>query len=239
MKILAYIRLLLFAVAMVFYITVVFLISLFVGDIQKASKPFRTPIIKIFFFIIGVKVHTSGVIPKNTVLFVGNHIAYLDPFVVVYNVLAHPVAKSEVSKWPLVGKTVGMSGVIFVKRRSAKSLKATRGEIANALLDGKSVLVYPEGTTSDGSSTLPFRNGVFDIAHEEQIPVVPVTVHYTNPKAAYINKITFLPHFIQWFSSWRSDVYIHFDEAISADSGKELSLEAKRLIDSQLALFTQ
>jgi 1-acyl-sn-glycerol-3-phosphate acyltransferase len=222
---------------MIFYIGTILLVSIFVGNKHKASMPFRKPIIIIFFNILGVKIHQSGTVPNDTVLYIGNHTSYLDPFVVVYHTIAHPVAKMEVSRWPLIGKTVALSGVIFVKRGNATSLRATRGEIAQALLDGKSVLVYPEGTTSDGSSTLPFRGGVFDIAHQHEIPVVPVTVAYKNPGAAYIGQDTFLPHFIHFFSSWRNEVYIHFDQPMKSESGKELLKETRRVIDHQLALY--
>ena len=236
-KLLALIRLILFAICVLVYIATVLIISLFVGDKTKASEGLRTPVIRMFFKVLGIRVKHSGAIPDETVLFVGNHISYLDPFVIVYHTIAWPVAKNEVASWPLIGYAVSLSGVLFVKRQNASSLRATRDAISSNLLKGNSVIVYPEGTTSDGTDLLPFRHGVYDTACKNNIPVVPVTIHFPNPDAAYIRKDAFLPHFMKLFSHWRVDVFIHFHEKIINSNGRASMELSQKVIGKQLQLF--
>jgi len=232
MIILAIIRLILFAVVMTVYIITVLIISIFVGDKTKASTHLRRPTIKLFFLVLGIRMKRTGTLPTGTVLFIGNHISYIDPFALVYHILAWPVAKLEVASWPLIGYVCQISGVIFVKRRSADSLRTTRVAIAEALHRGDSVVVYPEGTTTEGKEMLPFRRGIFDLAVNNNIPVVPVTIKYEDERASFVRRHSFLPHFIKLFSLWSVRVHIHFDEKIEADDSKVLLEKARSIIES-------
>ena len=170
----------------------------------------------------------------GTVLFIGNHISYLDPFILVHHILAWPVAKFEVASWPLVGYACSVSGVLFVRRRHAGSLRATRSAIAETLKRGDSVVVYPEGTTTDGKMTLPFRRGIFDMAVELGIPVVPVTMAYRQPEASFVREHSFLPHFLKLFSQWRIEAHIHFNDKLLGEDGLLLMKQTKDIIDSKL-----
>jgi 1-acyl-sn-glycerol-3-phosphate acyltransferase len=141
----------------------------------------------------------AGVPYTGTCLYVGNHITYIDPVVVLMHVDANVVAKAEISSWPLVGLGAYIVGTIFVKREEKSSREEAAKSIREALENGISILVYPEGTTSAGPGTLPFRPRSFDAAFLAGVPVQPVAVKYDSPSVAYVGDDTFLPHFFRLF----------------------------------------
>ena len=132
-------------------------------------------------------------------LTVSNHLTYLD--ILVYGA-ARPflfVAKSEVRRWPLLGTLASLGGTIFVDRgRSLQVADATR-QIEQALRSGIPVLLFPEGTSSDGSSVLPFRSPLFDPAIRAGASVTAAAVRYraadaTEDQVTYWGDMVFLPH---------------------------------------------
>ena len=238
MIILAIFRLIMMTLTMSVYAIIVFIISLFVGDLNRASTHLRTPVIRVIMYLLGVRIRRSGSLPQGTVLFIGNHVSYLDPFILVYHILAMPVAKAEVASWPFIGYVCAISGVLFVKRRHAGSLRATRAAIAERLKAGDSIIVYPEGTTTNGKQTLPFSRGIFDMAADLSVPVVPVTITYRQPEASFVRSDTFLPHFLNLFSRWYVEAHIHFDEKIKGDEGKLLMEKTRAIVDKKLKELT-
>jgi 1-acyl-sn-glycerol-3-phosphate acyltransferase len=132
-------------------------------------------------------------------LTVSNHLTYLD--ILVYGA-ARPflfVAKSEVRRWPLLGTLASLGGTIFVDRgRSLQVADASR-QIERALREGIPVLLFPEGTSSDGSSVLPFRSPLFDPAIRAGASVTAAAVRYhafdtTEDQVTYWGEMVFLPH---------------------------------------------
>ena len=136
---------------------------------------------------------------EGTGLTVSNHLTYLD--ILVYGA-ARPflfVAKSEVRQWPLLGTLASVGGTIFVDRgRSLQVADATR-EMEQALRAGIPVLLFPEGTSSDGSSVLPFRSPLFDPAIRAGASITAAAVRYraadaTEDQVTYWGDMVFLPH---------------------------------------------
>jgi 1-acyl-sn-glycerol-3-phosphate acyltransferase len=148
---------------------------------------------------LGLHMELKGDPYQGTCLYVGNHIAYIDPIVILTHVDANVVAKAEVSKWPLVGYGASIVGTIFVKRDQKSSRLETAIAIREALENNISILVFPEGTTSAGPATLPFRPRSFEAAHLAGMPVQPVAIYYDSPKVAFVGNHTFLPHFFSLF----------------------------------------
>ena len=75
----------------------------------------------------------------------------------------------------------------------------TANAIKETLQSGTSILVFPEGTTSAGPGTLPFRPRSFEAAQLAGVPVQPIAIVYKSPLVAYIDDDTFLPHFFRLF----------------------------------------
>jgi 1-acyl-sn-glycerol-3-phosphate acyltransferase len=149
-------------------------------------------------------------------LTVSNHLTYLD--ILIFGA-ARPflfVAKSEVRRWPLLGALASLGGTIFVERgRSLQVADATR-EIEQALRAGIPVLLFPEGTSSDGSSVLPFRSPLFDPAIRAGASVTAATVRYhaagtTEDQLAYWGDMVFLPHLFRTLCVQGLTAEIEFD----------------------------
>lgn len=229
---LAVIRLVLFVLLLSMYIVVMSIRSIFMGD--KPWLAYRRWTASTTLKIVGVNVHLSGHVPSSPALVIGNHIAYIDPFLILKYFPVSPIAKIEVRKWPIIGKTCALSDVVFVKRESASSRRNTRDAIRAAFDDNKSVLVYPEGTTSTGEDILPFRPGVFAIAAEKQMPIVTATVVYHDRNAPFVGDDEFLSHFLKLFATWRINAYMHFSEPIMETDASELKAQTENQIRDQL-----
>jgi lyso-ornithine lipid O-acyltransferase len=136
---------------------------------------------------------------KNAALTVSNHLTYLD--ILVY-AAARPflfVAKSEVRRWPLLGTLACLGGTIFVERGRCLQVAQASRQIEQGLRDGIPVLLFPEGTSSDGSSVLPFRPPLFDPAIRAGTGVVAAAIRYHADDAGedritYWGDMVFLPH---------------------------------------------
>ncbi len=161
--------------------------------------------------IFGVRLKISGEIPRHAcgTLFVSNHISYLD--VPIFGA-HHPVRftpKAEIRSWPVLGFLTGLTGAFYIERR-AGSAKEQQEKLRAALEAGDNVLLFAEGTTSDGSHVLPFKSSLFavvePVAGKPEIPVRMMALAYTKvlgkpPKSgrmldrvAWYGDMTFAPH---------------------------------------------
>jgi 1-acyl-sn-glycerol-3-phosphate acyltransferase len=147
--------------------------------------------------IHGVECRTAGPLPDGPALIAANHVSYLDPLVVAAQVPCVPVSKADLARWPVFGAVARRTGVLFVERSRSQSRLRVMREVELALEDGALVLNFPEGTTSDGSTVLPFRRGMFGIVHRMGVPVVPVAISYDPPGLAWIGDDTFAPHYLR------------------------------------------
>jgi lyso-ornithine lipid O-acyltransferase len=132
-------------------------------------------------------------------LTVSNHLTYLD--ILVYGAV-RPflfVAKSEVRRWPLLGTLAELGGTIFVDRERSLQVAEASRQIEQRLRDGIPVLLFPEGTSSDGSSVLPFRPPLFEPAIRAGSSVTAAAIRYHGRSAAekqvtYWGEMVFFPH---------------------------------------------
>lgn len=185
---------------------------------------------------VGLRLDIEGTPYQGTCLYVGNHISYIDPILILKYVDANVVAKAEVAHWPLVGFGASIAGTIFVHRDRKSSRDETARAVREALESGISILVFPEGTTSGGPTTLPFRPRSFEAAYLAGVPVQPIAIFYESPKAAYIGKDTFIPHFFRFFRLKEIRAHVHFGELLY---GPDTCDTAKRWIDDQMILQSQ
>ena len=117
----------------------------------------------------------------STVLFVANHSSYFDIVALGAKLDASFIAKKEVAGWPGIGKMARIAGTVFVERRARHS-RSQRDEMSELLgKGGNSLILFPEGTSSNGQGVLPFKSSLFSVAEGElkSLPVQPVSVAYT------------------------------------------------------------
>jgi len=160
--------------------------------------------------ILGIKITKKGKAAYNNVLFIANHRSYIDPFVLVTHFDALALAKAEVRAWPLIGYGVKITGTYFVKREEQISRQEARKGISHTIKNGHSMLLFPEGTTSNLPTTLPFKPRTFQMAAENQVKIIPIAIEFQDPKDAWIGKDTFIPHFFQTFAKRKVICEVHY-----------------------------
>lgn len=154
--------------------------------------------------IIEIDVEIRGNAPelRKPVLFVGNHVSYVDIPLLMASVPVVFVSKAEVSKWLVIGPASQKAGTVFVKRESGKSRAETAQAIADCLINrNQSIALFPSGTTTLDESK-PWRKGAFAIAAKHGIAVQPFRITYQPlRKLAYIEKDFFPTHLWKLLSS--------------------------------------
>ncbi|MEV4658482.1 lysophospholipid acyltransferase family protein [Micromonospora sp. NPDC049301] len=133
----------------------------------------------------GVRLVIRGRLPRRRALLVANHVSWLDILAVLAVAPTRMVAKREVRSWPVVGLLAAAAGTVFVDRSRPRALPATVRRVADALRAGRSVAVFPEGTTwcaGDGADDCRpgggFRPAMFQAAIDSGSPVVPLRLAY-------------------------------------------------------------
>ena len=116
-------------------------------------------------------------------LVVANHISWVDILALLAVCPCRFVAKADVEHWPLLGTVVTGGGTLYVKRESRRDAMRVVHRMAEALKEGDILAVFPEGTTGDGSSVLPFHSGLLQAAISADVPVQPVAVQIVDGKS--------------------------------------------------------
>jgi 1-acyl-sn-glycerol-3-phosphate acyltransferase len=148
------------------------------------------PLARTVLASLGVRVRGRGPAVRPGSLLVANHVSWLDVVALLALAPLRPVAKREVHGWPGIGTLASASGAIFVDRARPKTLPATVAEVAAALRAGRSVAVFPEGTTFCGASRGAFRPAMFQAAVDAGAPVLPMAISYDSPAAAFVGDDT-------------------------------------------------
>jgi 1-acyl-sn-glycerol-3-phosphate acyltransferase len=139
---------------------------------------------------LGVKIVWRGPAPRPGSLLVANHVSWLDIVALLAIDPVRLVAKHDVREWPVIGMLARLSGSVFLDRTRPRLLAESVGEVAAALRAGHSVAVFPEGTTYCGAARGRFRPAMFQAAVDAQAPVVPISIRYDSPAAAFVGDDT-------------------------------------------------
>ncbi|MFA5041339.1 MAG: lysophospholipid acyltransferase family protein [Bdellovibrionales bacterium] len=168
-------------VAFFLLITILIPIALLFRRIDP-EHPFRIP--QFFHFLLlnllGISLHLHGEpSPASPVLFASNHTSYLDAIVLGYLLPAGFVAKAEVADWPLFGLLSKLQNCVFVERRSTRAAEQ-RSQLKDYLTNKHDLVLFPEGTSSEGLTALPFKSSLFSLAEDSMggktLTVQPVSV---------------------------------------------------------------
>jgi 1-acyl-sn-glycerol-3-phosphate acyltransferase len=128
---------------------------------------------------MGVRCHVRGT-PPTQGLVVSNHLSYVD--VLIYGAAAPSVflSKAEVSKWPFFGWVTRCAGTLYVDRSSLASAEAVSLEIAGRLHHPIPVVIFPEGTSTDGTSVLRFHSRLFEPVVAAGVPITAAAIRFTS-----------------------------------------------------------
>lgn len=176
---------------------------------------------------LGVSWEVEGQAPE-TGLIVSNHLSYLDILIYSAAVGCSFVSKAEVRSWPLFGPFAKLSGTVFVWRHSASDSARAYAELTECLRTGHPVMLFPEATTSDGVTILPFRSTMFQAAVDAGVPLTPALIHYS-PLAdgsvaqdiCFWGEMTALPHAMNLFSKRRIECHLRFDPPLPHDGDRK------------------
>ncbi|MEH0020605.1 MAG: lysophospholipid acyltransferase family protein [Desulfobacter sp.] len=184
---------------------------------------------------LDIRISLEGRIPGHGALVVSNHRSYLDIVVILSHMDAAFLAKAELRSWPVFGYAAQKGNTVFVDRSDAQSRSKARQDLADRICQDISVVVFPEGTTFKGPGLLPFKNGIFHMAAERDIPVVPVSITYGNPDAAWVGDDFFVPHFLRIFKTSPLNATLTFGPVLRDRDGNALKQKAYDNIACQLA----
>ena len=145
----------------------------------------RVPLLvhRVVIWLLDAKVTVKGEQVKDgAVLFVSNHASYADISIIGAHIRGCFVAKAEVAKWPLFGICAKLSRTVFVDRR-ARYAREQAEEMKRRFQNGDRLILFAEGTSSDGNRVLPFRSSLFATAEIDMegrpVTVQPVSLAYT------------------------------------------------------------
>ena len=117
-------------------------------------------------------------------LVVGNHISFIDIYVINALLPCGFVAKSEVARWPLIGWLSRRNDTLFIERCSRNAAHRTHQSVLEALGAGRRVAIFPEGTTTAGDRLLPFHAALFQSAIDAAVPVHALAISYHDASGA-------------------------------------------------------
>lgn len=190
---------------------------------------------------------------EGPVLFVSNHSSYLDITVLGSVIPGSFVAKTEVAGWPFFGLLAKLQRTVFVERKARAEVGKQRDDLGGRLDAGDSLILFPEGTSSDGNRTLPFKTALFAVAArriaDRPLTVQPVSVTPTRldgipmgvafrPFYAWYGDMDLAPHLWQAFKLGGMTVEVEFHPPVTIEgfsSRKALAEHCHRTVSLGVA----
>jgi 1-acyl-sn-glycerol-3-phosphate acyltransferase len=199
--------------------------------------------------ILGVRVRETGRrIAEHPLLIVANHCSWLDITVISTVAPAVFVAKQEIAGWPLFGMLAKLQRSVFVDRTRRHKTRDVNAEIAQRLSAGDPVVLFGEGTSSDGNRVLAFRSALIGSArdalaeaeHTGRVWIQPLSIAYTRlhglplrrhdrPRVAWYGHMTLAPHFAGIARHGGVEVSVAWGEPVAFDAQSDRKLIARGL----------
>ena len=197
-------------------------------------------LIRVQLRLLGVRVHVRGEPGAQAPLLVSNHISWLDILVIGSLRTSCFLSKAEVRKWFLIGGIAPHFGTLFINRGGGSD--EARQAIALRLQHNTSTVIFPEGTTSDGSTVGRMHPRLFAAAIDTQTAVQPVALRYPagggglSPLVPFVRDQNLFDHALRLLHQQRIDVHVSFTRTV-ASAGmerRELADKCRELIAAEL-----
>jgi len=182
---------------------------------------------------VGVEVRYEGQVPRDG-LIVANHLSYADIIALSSIMPCAFVAKKEVRSWPIFGWIAATAGSLFVDRERRLETAKFNQSVDEALRSGLRVVLFAEGTSSDGSAVLPFRPSLFEPAIVSGVAITPAWIGYEASSGSVANDVcywgemTLVPHLFRMFAIRTIGVKVRFGSAMSGMQDRKQAAEAAR-----------
>lgn len=174
--------------------------------------------------ILGVQVYVHDApVRARPLMLVSNHVSWLDIFALNSAIPMRFVAKSEIRRWPFIGWLSAKTGTLFIERGRRSDTARVNRLIAEAMLEGDVVAVFPEGTTTDGRQILRFHSSLLQPALIAGAVVQPVALRFTHldgslcTDAAFDGDKTLWQSMQQIIALSRIEAHLHFLPLLSGD----------------------
>ena len=195
--------------------------------------------------ILGIRINISGIRHdhKGPVLYACNHISWLDILVLGGHLKnASFIAKSEVAGWGFIGSLCSLHKTIFVNRERRSESARQRDALKERVQLGHSLILFPEGTSTDGMRVAPFKSALFSVAERadeashHELLIQPVTLAYTGvngmplirsqkPVVAWLGDVELFGHLRQLMGRARIETVIEFHAPVTvAEAGSRKAL---------------
>ena len=193
-------------------------------------------------FLFGMRVTVAGRPPKAPFFLVANHLSYVD-IILLYTCLdAVFIAKRDMRHWPVLGPLAHVMGTIWVNREVRRDAVRVLDLIDEAIARGDGVILFAEGTTTQGDALLPMKPALFDWAAREQFPVHHATITYrtlsgsppANLAVAWWGDMPFGAHAVKLCRLRGFDATVEFGpDAIVAPTRGELAARIQQAIEER------
>lgn len=174
--------------------------------------------------ILGVQVHVHDApVRVRPLMLVSNHVSWLDIFALNSAIPMRFVAKSEIRRWPFIGWLSAKTGTLFIERARRSDTARINRLIAEAMLEGDVVAVFPEGTTTNGTHILRFHSSLLQPALIADAVVQPVALRFTHgdgslcAEAAFDGDKTLWQSLLQILALPKIDAQLHFLPLLSGN----------------------
>jgi 1-acyl-sn-glycerol-3-phosphate acyltransferase len=199
--------------------------------------------------VLGVRVRESGRrMHQHPLLIVANHCSWLDISVITSVAPVVFVAKSEVARWPVIGLLARLQRTVFVDRSRRHKTREVNAEIARRLAERDPVVLFGEGTSSDGNRVLAFRSALIGSArdalaeaeHTGRVWIQPLSIAYTHvrglplarhqrPRVAWYGKMSMAPHLAGLARRGGVEVSVMWGEPVAFDEKSDRKQIARAL----------
>jgi 1-acyl-sn-glycerol-3-phosphate acyltransferase len=213
--------------------------------LRTSGKVMRcfTTILKI---LLNVRISAHGVhdhLRQGGYFIISNHLGYLDGIVLGSLFPVVFLTKREVRQWPVIGQLLTLLGTVFVDRQDKKEILPVLNCISNNLKAGANVLLFPEGTSTNGENLALFQSAFFAAPLLARAPIVPITLSYRlidhEPVSAanrdriyWYGDMSFIPHLWQLLVTRRIDVAVNVHPEIETSRLENNSHARKQLSES-------
>jgi 1-acyl-sn-glycerol-3-phosphate acyltransferase len=235
----------------VFFSSLPFMIALQWGLANVAPSRWGPASVGYYRFLcrlLRIRIRVQGVPVTGTpVLIVSNHVSWAD--IVVLGAVAPMVfvAKRDVAGWPLIGAAARAQKVVFVDRERRQQTGNTVNEMAQRLSEGHPVVLFAEGTSSDGNRVLPFRTALIgaaaaarDDAAITTLALQPLSICYPGlgglpmgraqrPRVAWYGDLDFLPHLKDFIRRNDVDAVVSFGPPVTVAADHDRKTTARTL----------
>lgn len=194
-----------------------------------------------------LKVCTHGERPLSG-LIASNHLSYLDILAYGATLPCVFVSKSEVRSWPVFGQLAQLGGTIFVERERRSGVGSIAEQMEAVLAAGLTLVLFPEGTSTDGSLVQPYYPSLLQPAINSSVAITPSAIGYTAEQAeerdlCYYGDINFAPHLMTVMRRRKIQVKIYFgspdrslsDRKVAARTLREQTLLLRGALQNQSA----